>query len=155
MIRAAAAFGAALLAAGAAARAQAPPPALEDPGAFERGFAVSLYQFDACGDAVAGRAFRRALAERVSRCPFTAAARARYGERTRAQLLKARERMAALVEENGGMPRELPGMETTCRAQQASGAYRDLRALLERYTEGAAAAEAVIPAACDAADVLP
>lgn len=156
MIRAAAAaFGAALLAAGAAARAQSTPPALEDPSAFERGFAVSLYQFDACGDGTAGRLFRRALAERVARCPFSAGARARYGERTRAQLLKARERMAALVEENGGLPRELPGMETTCRARRASGAYRDFRALLERYAEGAAAAEAVVPAACDAADVLP
>lgn len=159
MTRAAAAGGAALLlllAAGhGAARAQTPPPALDDPAAFERGFAVSLFQFDACGDAVAGRAFRRALAERVAHCPFTPGARARYAERTRAQFQKARERMAALVEETGGLPVRLEGMSATCRQQRASEEYRLLRARLERYAEGAIAADAVIPAPCDAADVLP
>lgn len=154
MIRAAALAGALLLAAAGAAPAE-PPPALEDTGAFERGFAVSLYQFDACGDALAGRMFRRALAERVARCPFSDGARDRYGRRTRAQFAMARERMGRLVEENGGLPRELAGMGTTCRAQQASGEYREFRALLERYAAGGATAEAVIPAACDAADILP
>ncbi|TCZ58778.1 hypothetical protein [Roseicella aquatilis] len=142
----------ALLLATGPARAQAP---LEDPAAFERGFAVSLWQFDACGDALAGRMFRAALAERFARCPFSAAARERYQRRTRAEAAKARARMTQMVEEAGGLPRELPGMAGTCRAQQASEPYRRLRALLERHATGEVPAAAVIPAPCDAADILP
>lgn len=153
MIRAPLLGGALLLLVGTAP-AQS-PPALEDTAAFERGFAVSLWQFDACGDPLAGRMFRRALAERFAQCPFSPAARDRYQRRTRAEFAKARERMATMIEANGGLPRELAGMSTTCHAQQASGPYRQFRALLERYAEGAVPAEAVIPAACDAADIMP
>ena len=141
-----------LLLAGTAA-AQA--PALDDPSAFERGFAVSLYQFDGCGDVVAGRLFRRALAERFAHCPFSPEARNRYQRRTRAEQARVRERLQHIVEENGGLPRELPGMTATCHAQQAGEAYRRFRTLLERYAEGDATAEAVIPASCDAADIMP
>jgi hypothetical protein len=151
MIRAAFLGGALLLA--GTATAQSPP--LDNPAAFERGFAVSLYQFDACGDALAGRMFRRALAERFAQCPFSPAARSHYQQQTRAEFQRVRERMKQLVEENGGLPRELVGMSTTCHAQQVSEGYRDFRALLERYQAGGATAEAVIPAACDAADVMP
>jgi hypothetical protein len=151
MIRAAFLGGALLLAGPVAAQA----PQLDDPAAFERGFAVSLYQFDACGDALAGRMFRRALAERFAQCPFSPAARSHYQQQTRAEFQRVRERMKQLVEENGGLPRELVGMSTTCHAQQVSEGYRSFRALLERYQAGGATAEAVIPAACDAADVMP
>jgi hypothetical protein len=151
MIRAAFLGGALLLAGTAVAQT----PVLDNPAAFERGFAVSLYQFDACGDALAGRMFRRALAERFAQCPFSPAARSQYQQRTRAEFQRVRERMKQLVEENGGLPRELVGMSTTCHAQQASEGYRSFRALLERYQAGGATAEAVIPAACDAADVMP
>jgi hypothetical protein len=151
MIRAAFLGGALLLAGPVAAQA----PQLDDPAAFERGFAVSLYQFDACGDALAGRMFRRALAERFAQCPFSPAARSHYQQQTRAEFQRVRERMKQLVEENGGLPRELVGMSTTCHAQQVSDGYRDFRTLLERYQAGGATAEAVIPAACDAADVMP
>ncbi|MFZ4407969.1 MAG: hypothetical protein ACOYOH_11540 [Paracraurococcus sp.] len=151
MIRAAI-LGATLLLAGTAA---AEAPALDNPAAFERGFAVSLYQFDACGDALAGRMFRRALAERFAQCPFSPAARSHYQQTTRAEFQRVRERMQRLIEDNGGLPRELVGMNTTCHAQQASDGYREFRALLERYQAGGATAEAVIPAACDAAEVTP
>ena len=151
MIRAAI-LGATLLLAGTAA---AEAPALDNPAAFVRGFAVSLYQFDACGDALAGRMFRRALAERFAQCPFSPAARSHYQQTTRAEFQRVRERMQRLIEDNGGLPRELVGMNTTCHAQQASDGYREFRALLERYQAGGATAEAVIPAACDAADVTP
>jgi hypothetical protein len=151
MIRAAFLGGALLL----AGTATAQTPALENPAAFERGFAVSLYQFDACGDALAGRMFRRALAERFAQCPFSPAARSHYQQHTRVEFQRVRERMKQLIEENGGLPRELVGMSTTCHAQQVSEGYRDFRALLERYQAGGATAEAVIPAACDAADVMP
>ena len=151
MIRAAFLGGALLLAGSATAQT----PVLDNPAAFERGFAVSLYQFDGCGDALAGRMFRRALAERFAQCPFSPAARSHYQQQTRAEFQRVRERMKQLVEENGGLPRELVGMSTTCHAQQASEEYRSFRALLERYQAGGTPAEAVIPAACDAANVIP
>ena len=151
MIRAMALGGALLLAGTAAAQT----PQLDNPTAFERGFAVSLYQFDACGDALAGRMFRRALAERFAQCPFSPAARSHYQQQTRAEFQRVRERMQRLIEDNGGLPRELAGMSTTCHAQQVSEGYRDFRALLERYQAGSATVQAVIPASCDAADVMP
>jgi hypothetical protein len=92
--------------------------------------------------------------ERFAHCPFSAAARDRYQRRTRAQMALVREKMAAMIEANGGLPRELAGMSTTCHRQQASEPYRAFRALLERYAAGGVAAEAVIPAACDAADIM-
>ena len=141
-----------LLGLAAAPRAE---PLLADPAAFERGVAISLYQFDACGDPLAGRMFRRALAERFAQCPFTPAARSAYQQHSRAELARVRERMQRLIEEQGGLPRELPGMTTTCHALQTSAPYRGFRALLERYAAGEVTAEAVIPAACDAADVMP
>ena len=145
------------------APAQAPPgsapaggaPGLQDIEAFERGFAVSLYQFDACGDALAGRLFRRALAERFAACPFTPVAREEFARRSRAEQAKARRLMNAMIEAQGGLPRQLAGMTETCHAQQASEPYRRLRAALEAYGAGALPAEAILPAACDAVDVLP
>lgn len=155
MIRAALA-GALAVSLAAGALAQSPPErALDDSEAFERGFAVSLYQFDACGDQVAGRMFRRALAERFARCPFSPEARTRFERRTRAEQAKVRGIMERLVEANGGLPPRLDGMSTTCRQRQASEEYRRFRARLERYAEGSVAADAIIPAPCDAADVLP
>jgi hypothetical protein len=160
MIRAA--LPALLLLLGGAARAQpasqpAPQPAaaLEDTAAFEHGFAVSLYQFDACGDPLAGRMFRQALAERFARCPYTAAARERFARRSRAEEAKVRRTLAELVEREGGLPRQMAGMTESCHAQQASPAYRAFRGRLEAYALGAAPAEAILPAACDARDILP
>jgi hypothetical protein len=145
-----------LLAAAGPAQEKSPQEKpLQDTEAFERGFAISLYQFDACGDPLAGRMFRRALTDRFDHCPFSPEARNRYRDRTRAELARVRERMQRMVEENGGLPRELAGMSTTCHAQQASAPYREFRALLERYAGGAVPAEAVIPAPCDAADIMP
>ncbi|MBK1662349.1 hypothetical protein [Paracraurococcus ruber] len=144
-----------LLLAAALLGLSAPARALDDIAAFERGFAVSLWQFDACGDGLAGRIFRQALAERMAHCPFSAEARERYRTRTRAEFRKARERMTEMVEARGGLPDRLEGMGGTCRALQDSAPYREFRALLERYSEGGVPAEAVIPAACDAPDILP
>lgn len=159
MIRAAvSALALPLLLAGAALAQPASRPAaeaLDDTAAFERGFAVSLYQFDACGDPVAGRMFRQALAERFARCPYTAAARDRFARRSRAEETKVRRTLAELVEREGGLPRQLAGMAETCHAQQASEAYRTFRDRLEAYARGEVPAAAILPAACDAGDILP
>lgn len=130
-------------------------PALESPSAFERAFAVSLFEFDACGDPLAGRMFRRVLAERLAQCSFSSEARARYRQRTRAQQSKVQDWMESLIETRGGLPVQLDGMSMTCHAQQASDSYREFRDRLEQYTQGKLPAQAIIGAPCDASDIAP
>jgi hypothetical protein len=128
---------------------------LDRPDAFEHGFAVSLYLFDACGDPLAGRMFRRALAEKFAHCPFSPDARARYLSRTRAQQAKMRRTLEAMIETRGGLPVQLDGMAMTCHQQQASDDYRQLRGRLEAYVQGGLTADAIIAAPCDAPDMAP
>jgi hypothetical protein len=62
--------------------------------------------------------------------------------------------MERLVEANGGLPPRLEGMSTTCHAMQASDDYRRFRGRLEQYAQGEVPADAVIPAPCDATDLV-
>jgi hypothetical protein len=137
------------------ALAQTAPAALDNPDAFERGFALSLYQFDACGDPLAGLLFRRALNARFAQCPFSPAARTRYARRTAAEQAKVDERLRKLIEQRGGLPMRLEGMTMTCRQQQESPDYRALRARLEDFSAGRAPAQTIFPAPCDAAEIVP
>ena len=142
---------------GGAAVAQTSPggPALSHPEAFERAFATSSYTFDACGDPLAGRLFRRALAERFAQCPFTAEAQSRFQKRTRIQQEKSRRMIAEMIESHGGVPMRLDGMAMTCHEQQADGGYRKLRERLDQYARGDLPAEAIITAPCDASEITP
>ncbi len=130
-------------------------PTLDRPDAFERAYAVSTYSFDACGDPLAGRVFRRALAEKFAHCPFSPEARSRFREQTRAQLAKTRQAMESMIEDHGGLPMQLDGMPLTCHEQQASDGYKRFRSLLDQYAQGSLPAEAVIAAPCDAPDLAP
>ena len=136
----------------ASAFAQVP---LERTDGFERSFAESFYIFDACGDGLAGRMYRRALADRFAACPFTPAARTRYSTRIRAQGAKARKAIEDMIDEHSGLPVQLGGMGTTCRAHQADEGYRRLRTQLEAYAAGSLPASAILPAPCDAEGVVP
>lgn len=135
--------------------ASAEDHALDRPDAFERGFAVSFYVFDGCGDPLAGRMFRRALAERFAQCPFTPAARSRYQQRTRAQQAKVQTTMQGMIESLGGLPIRLDGMSMTCHEQQSTPGYQQLHDRLEQYSQGKLPAEAIVTAACNAADISP
>ena len=130
-------------------------PVLDRPDAFERASAVSTFSFDACGDTLAGRVFRRALAEKFAHCPFSSEARLRFRERTEAQLAKTRRAMASMIEDRGGLPMQLDGMPLTCHEQQASDGYKRFRGLLDQYAQGTLPAEAIIAAPCDAPDLAP
>ena len=128
---------------------------LDRPDAFERAFAVSSYAFDACGDGLGGRLFRRALAEKFAQCPFSPEAQSRFRQRTRAQQAKTRDAIAGMIEQRGGLPMQLDGMPMTCHEQQASDGYRRFRSMLDQYAEGSLPAAAVISAPCDAPDLTP
>lgn len=130
-------------------------PVLDRPDAFERAFAVSSFSFDACGDPLAGRIFRRALVEKFAHCPFSPEARSRFQQRTRAQQAKTRQAMESMIESRGGLPMRLDGMSMTCHEQQASGDYQRFRSQLDQYAQGALPADAVIAAPCDAPDLAP
>ena len=130
-------------------------PALDHPDAFERAFATSSYTFDACGDPLAGRVFRRALTERFGQCPFTPEARARFQQRTRIQLAKSRRMLEEMVEAHGGLPMHLDGAPMTCHEQQADNSYRMFRERLDQYAQGSLPAEAVIAATCNAPEITP
>ncbi len=156
MIRAVLTFVVAVALAGSAkAQPVSGQPALEGPAAFERAFAISLYNFDACGDPLAGRMFRRVLAERFAQCSFSSEARARYQQRIRAEQSKVRDWVESLIETRGGLPIRLDGMSMTCHAQRASDDYRELRDRLEQYAQGKLPAQAIIAAPCDAPDIAP
>jgi len=128
---------------------------LDRPDAFEHAYALSLYQFDACGDPMAGQLYRRALAARFAQCPFSPDARGRYTQQTQAHLARTRQWMEDMVERDGGLPVQLKGMTTTCHALQASGPYVEFRGLLDAFNAGTLTADAIIPAACDAPDLAP
>lgn len=137
------------------AQAPAEHPALERPEAFERGFAVSFYRFDACGDQLAGRMFRRSLAEKFAQCPFSPEARSRYQERTRAQQAKVQRTMQSMVESLGGLPMRLDGMSMTCHEQRSTSSYKQFRERLEQHSQGNLPADAIFAAPCDAPDIVP
>src|SRR4051794_10728092 len=64
----------------------APRPAvLERTDAFDRAYAASFYEFDACGDGLAGRIYRNALVEKLKQCPFSAPAKQRFQIKAAAQ----------------------------------------------------------------------
>ena len=144
------AFALAFLLAGAAHAAP-----LDDTSAFDRAFAVSFYTFDACGDGKHGVIFRKALAARFAQCAFSPAAIAAHKRRLAAQAEKSKQRMAKLIEETGGVPVRLPGMEETCRQQRAEPDYASVREKLEKFADGALKAEDVLPAPCDADAISP
>lgn len=140
---------------GAVAQTRPQTPVLDDPDAFERGLALSFYRFDACGDPLAGRMFRRALADKFAHCAFSDAARSRYRDRARAQQARSQQLIQGMIESRGGLPNRLDGMSMTCREQQSAADYQAARARLQQYSAGEIGADAVIAAPCDAAELTP
>jgi hypothetical protein len=134
----------------------APGPAtLERTGAFEQAYGASFYEFDACGDAIAGRMYRSALTGKVKQCPFSDAAKKRFQLRAAAQRRKSSEVMAKMIEDTGGLPIRLDGMTRTCREQRDSPEYRLVRSRLDDYAAGKSGPDAVIAQPCDAAEIAP
>jgi len=134
----------------------APRPAvLERTDAFDRAYAASFYEFDACGDGLAGRIYRNALVEKLKQCPFSAPAKQRFQIKAAAQRRKSSQVMAKLIEDNGGLPTRLEGMTRSCHEQMDSPEYRLVRSRLDEYSAGKLASEAIVAQPCDAAEITP
>ena len=146
--------GMAVLACVVSARADEPAP-LQNTGAFEKAYAASFYEFDACGDGVAGKIYRSALADRLRQCPFTDAAKKRFQSRAAAQRRQSGQAMAKLIETNGGLPARLEGMTRTCREQRDSPEYQQIRGRLDDFSAGKLGSDAVVAQPCDAAEITP
>ena len=106
-----------MLAAPVLAAADEPATPVDATQAFETAYAASFYEFDACGDGLSGRSYRRALSEKVAQCSFPADVKTRFVLRAAAQRQKSAKVMAKLIEDNGGLPVRLGGMTRTCREQ--------------------------------------
>jgi hypothetical protein len=128
---------------------------LERTDAFEKAYAASFYEFDACGDGLAGRIYRTALSARVRQCPFTDAAKQRFQLRATLQRRKSSELMAKMIEETGGLPMRLEGMTRSCREQMDSPEYREVRARLDDFSAGKLGAEGVVAQPCEAPEITP
>ena len=128
---------------------------LERTDAFTKAYAASFYEFDACGDGIAGRIYRSALTAKLRQCPFSANAKKRFQAVSAAQRHKSGEAMAKLVEDTGGLPIRLEGMTRTCREQMDSPEYRQVRERLEDFSAGKVGVDAVVAQPCDAADITP
>jgi hypothetical protein len=137
------------------ARADEPAKPSDRTRAFETAYAASFYQFDACGDGLSGRSYRRALSEKVAHCPFPPDVKTRFVQRAAAQRQKSAELLARLIETNGGLPVRLDGMTRTCREQSETAEYQAIRTRLDEFAAGKAAADTVVPQACDAAEISP
>lgn len=133
----------------------AKPAALESTAAFQNAYAASFYQFDACGDGVAGNIYRSALVARLKQCPFSAAAKQRFPAWAAAQRHKSSLAMSKLIEENGGLPIRLEGMTQTCREQRESSEYRAVRSRLDDFAAGRISPDAVVAQPCDASEIVP
>lgn len=137
------------------ANAQAADAALENTTAFEQAYAASFYQFDACGDGIAGQTYRKALVDRLKQCPFSAEAKKRFLGGLAAQRRTSSRAMSALIGEHGGLPVRLDGMTRSCREQVESPEYRLVRGRLDAYAAGHSTADAVMAQPCDAAEITP
>ena len=147
----------AAVACGGPAAAQAPPapaaPPLNDTRAFDYANALSYYGFDGCGDGLNGRIYRQALAAKFAQCQFSPEARSAFTQRSRLQARKSRSAIQHVIDEQGGLPVKLEGMDRTCHEQSASADYQALGAKLQRFAAGELPAEAVFPQPCDATDL--
>jgi len=128
---------------------------LADTSAFEHACSTSFYEFDACGDGFTGRLFRKALADKLAHCPFTAGARSSYAKHATAIRTKLSATIESMVDSNGGLPVQLEGMPITCHEQRNSETFQHLTEALKQYASGQRSVDTVIPAKCDDADVLP
>jgi hypothetical protein len=135
---------------------EAPEPALlERTDAFDKAYGASFYEFDACGDGIAGRIYRSALVDKLKQCAFSEAARKRFQLRATAQRRKSNQVMAKLIEDNGGLPMRLEGMTRSCREQFDSPEYRLVRSRLDDFSSGKLGSDAVITQPCDAPEITP
>lgn len=144
--RLAATLAALLISTGAAAEK---PKALTDTGTFRAAYGSSFYGFDICGDAATGQLYRKALAEKVEHCPFTADAKAGFQQWRVDADRHVTADIQRYIAEHDKLPERLDQKKTNCRTERETPAYQKTIALLAQYAKGEVGFDAVVPDACD------
>jgi hypothetical protein len=119
----------------------------DEPVALEIAYAMSFFDFDACGDAEAAHIFRQLILEKVKSCPYSSAAKvAFYSNITNnmeyllSSILKAKDngtldqlKGPPAIEEEKIYPH---GGPKSCKAYRAMPFYVERRERLMRYKRG-------------------
>jgi hypothetical protein len=117
--------------------------------AFEVGYGMSYYGFDACGDRWLGALFRKAVLEKFRSCPFTDAAVRKFEDWRADTDRKVEADLAAYLVEHGAFPERLDGMKMSCADAKRVPPYVELRDLLERYSRGEVSFDLIVRDKCD------
>jgi hypothetical protein len=125
------------------------PAALTDTAAFRTAYDLSYFGFDLCGDTANGALYRRALAEKVEHCPFTAEAKATFRQWSTATDAGGPDRVKRYIAEHDKLPESLDPKRKNCRTEKDTPAFQKTMALLAQYANGQVAYDAVVPDACD------
>jgi hypothetical protein len=123
---------------------------LTDTSRFKAAFQGSFYGFDVCGDSANGKLYRKALIEKVQRCPFTKDAKSDFDDWAAGAETKGADEIRRYIAEHDKLPPRLDRRKSNCIAQQQNDAYKQALAALGKYATGAAKADDVVPDACDA-----
>jgi ABC-type transport system substrate-binding protein len=126
------------------AGAQSKP--VDEPVALEIAYAMSFVDYDACGDAEAGRALRHAILAKLQACPYSPAAREMFQDVVRLnvdQLLSetlgrqvSKDTATVLPPELKAGHRNPDGTPMTCSDYRSTPRYLERRANLLRYAHG-------------------
>ena len=113
---------------------------------FRNSFSMSFYAFDWCGDNAIGALYRRAIRDKLDRCPFSAAAKERFHAWSDDEAKQADQAIRSyLADHSGKLPERVEGMKVSCAESLQSGDAVKFRRTLERYGKGEASVDSVIP----------
>jgi hypothetical protein len=129
--------------------AAADKPVLTSTDAFLKAYGMSFYGFDLCGQADMGRSYRKALREKVEHCPFTADAKAHFGQSTAKADVTGPADLQRYIAEHNRLPESLDEKRVACRKETETPAYQKTIALLAGYARGEVKFDAVVPDPCD------
>jgi hypothetical protein len=129
--------------------AAAAQPTLTSTETFRKAYSMSFYGFDFCGADDLGPSYRKALREKVEHCPFTAEAKAAFGQWANDADKSGPAGIRLYIAEHDKLPESLDERRVACRKEKETPAYRQTVALLAGYAKGAVKYDAVVPDACD------
>jgi hypothetical protein len=144
--RLAATLAALLITSGASAKSTS---ALTDTATFRAAYSASFYGFDICGAATDGEIYRKALIEKVGRCPFTPDAQTSFRQWSTDTAKRTTADVQRYIAEHDKLPERLDPKKLTCRKVRETPAFQETVTLLARYAKGEVGFDAVVPDACD------
>jgi hypothetical protein len=126
------------------------PTNLDNISNFVQALVVGEYHFSMCGDSRLAAIWDRAVLDLVDHCPFSDAANKRFYDEANKFHTQLNQIIQQTIATSGRLPERLDGMRLTCKEEQVTAGYTELRNKLERYANGEISAEeAMPPGRCD------